>query len=68
MLHRLWQRGLTPEKGLQAVVRDGNGGLGEAVAYIYGTRVIEQRCVLHKLRHVADKSREDEAWARARKR
>jgi len=49
LLHRLWQRGLTPEKGLQAVVRDGNGGLGEAVAYVYGTTVIEQRCVFHKL-------------------
>lgn len=59
LLHRLWQRGLTPEKGLQAVVRDGNGGLGEAIAFVYGTTVIEQRCVFHKLRNVADKSRED---------
>lgn len=59
LLHRLWQRGLTPEKGLRAVVRDGNGGLGEAVAYVYGTSVSEQRCVFHKLRNVADKSRED---------
>ena len=57
LLNRLWQRGLQPEKGLQMVVRDGGGGLGEAVALVYGSAVIEQRCLFHKLRNVADKCR-----------
>jgi hypothetical protein len=54
LLNRLWQRGVQPEKGLQMVVRDGSGGLGEAVALVYGSTVIEQRCLFHKLRNVAD--------------
>jgi hypothetical protein len=57
LLHRLWQRGVQAEQGLQMVVRDGCGSLGEAVALVYGTGVIEQRCIFHKLRNVADKSR-----------
>lgn len=59
LLDRLWERGVRPEAGLQAVIRDGKGELGAAVAQVYGTRVIEQRCVFHKLRNVADKARED---------
>ncbi len=59
LVHRLWQRGLRPENGLQAVIRDGCGKLGEALAYVYGTSVIEQRCIFHKLRNVSDKCRED---------
>jgi transposase-like protein len=59
MSHRLWERGLRPEKGLQAVIRDGCGELGEAIAWVYGTTVLEQRCIFHKLRNVADKCRED---------
>ena len=58
-VHRLWERGLRPERGLQAVIRDGCGELGEAIAWVYGTTVIEQRCIFHKLRNVADKCRED---------
>jgi putative transposase len=58
-VHRLWERGLRPETGLQAVIRDGCGELGEAIAWVYGTTVIEQRCTFHKLRNVADKCRED---------
>jgi len=58
LLDRLWERGVRPEAGLQAIIRDGKGELG-AVAQVYGTRVIEQRCVFHKLRNVADKARED---------
>ena len=38
-VHRLWERGLRPENGLQAV--------------------LEQRCIFHKLRNVADKCREE---------
>lgn len=59
LLHRWWQRGLQPEKGLQMVVRDGSGGLGEAVALVYGSQVIEQRCLFHKLRNVTDACRSD---------
>jgi len=59
LLNRLWQRGVRPENGLQMVVRDGNGGLGEAVALVYGSQVIEQRCLFHKLRNVADKCRSE---------
>lgn len=59
MSHRLWERGLRPERGLQAVIRDGCGELGEAIAWVYGSTVIEQRCLFHKLRNVADKCREE---------
>ena len=59
LVNRLWKRGLRPENGLQAVIRDGCGKLGEALAYVYGTSVIEQRCIFHKLRNVSDKCRED---------
>ena len=45
LLNRLGQRGVQPEKGLQMVVRDGSGGLGEAVAFVSGSEVIEQRCL-----------------------
>jgi putative transposase len=58
-VHRLWERGVRPENGLQAVIRDGCGELGEAVAWVYGTTVIEQRCIFHKMRNVADKCREE---------
>jgi putative transposase len=58
-VHHLWERGLHPETGLQAVIRDGCGELGEAIAWVYGTTVIEQRCIFHKLRNVADKCREE---------
>jgi putative transposase len=59
LLNRLWQRGVRPENGLQMVVRDGSGGLGEAVALAYGSQVLEQRCLFHKLRNVADKCRSE---------
>ena len=50
---------MRPENGLQAVIRDGCGELGEAMAWVYGTSVIEQRCIFHKMRNVADKCREE---------
>jgi putative transposase len=58
-VHRLWERGLRPENGLQAVIRDGCGELGEAIAWVYGSTVLEQRCIFHKLRNVSDKCREE---------
>jgi putative transposase len=59
LVNRLWERGVRPENGLQAVIRDGCGELGEAVAMVYGSRVVEQRCIFHKLRNVAEKCREE---------
>jgi len=59
LLNRLWERGVKPERGLQMVVRDGSGGLGEALAFVYGSTVLEQRCLFHKLRNVADKARSE---------
>ena len=58
-VHRLWQRGVRLERGLQAVIRDGNGELGEALAWVYGARLLEQRCIFHKLRNVADQCRKE---------
>jgi putative transposase len=57
LVQRLWEHGCTPEKGLQLVVRDGSGGLGEALALVYGTTVPEQRCIFHKLQNVSKKCR-----------
>ena len=59
LVHRVWQRGVRPEEGLQAVIRDGSGELGEALALVYGATIVEQRCIFHKLRNVADKCREE---------
>jgi putative transposase len=59
LVQRLWERGCQPERGLQRIVRDGSGGLGEALALIYGTTVPEQRCVFHKLQNVATKCRSE---------
>jgi hypothetical protein len=59
LLDRLEARGLRPEAGLQAIIRDGKGELGAAVAQVYAGLVLEQRCIFHKLRNVADKARED---------
>lgn len=57
LVHRLWEHGCCPEKGLRLVVRDGSGGLGEALALVYGTTVPEQRCLFHKLQNVSKKAR-----------
>lgn len=54
LLNRLYDRGVTPENGLQAVIRDGSGGLGEAIDLVYGQSVVDQRCIFHKLKNVAD--------------
>jgi Transposase, Mutator family len=55
LVQRLWERGCQPEQGLQLVVRDGSGGLGEALALVYGATVPEQRCIFHKLQNVGKK-------------
>jgi len=59
LLNRLWNREVQPEKGLQMIVRDGSGGLEEAVALVYGKSVLDQRCVFHKLKNVGDKVRSE---------
>jgi len=58
-LNRLKKRGIRAEKGLQAVIRDGGGGLGQALSKVYGSTVVDQRCIFHKLKNVADKCRTD---------
>lgn len=59
LLHRLEQRGVSPENGLKAVVRDGGGGLKQAIELVYGSKVIDQRCIFHKLQNVSKASRKD---------
>lgn len=59
LLNRLEQRGVRPEKGLKAVVRDGGGGLGQAVELVYGSTVIDQRCIFHKLKNVSAACRKE---------
>jgi transposase-like protein len=56
-LTQLKGRGVTPEKGLKAIIRDGGGGLGQALDLVYGSTVIDQRCIFHKLKNVRDKCR-----------
>src|SRR5260370_10214477 len=58
-LNRLQKRGVTAEKGLQAIIRDGGGGLGQALGLVYGSTVVDQRCIFHKLKNVRDKCRTD---------
>jgi putative transposase len=59
LVHRLWERGCQPERGLQLVVRDGSGGLGEALALVYGATIREQRCIFHKLQNVSTRCRSE---------
>jgi len=55
LVQRLWERGVKLETGLQAIVRDGSEGLEQALDYIYGSALVQQRCIFHKLRNVSDK-------------
>ncbi len=41
------------------IVRDGCGGLGKALVNVYGNSLLAQRCIFHKLKHVADKASTD---------
>lgn len=41
------------------IVRDGCGGLEAAVAQVYGSCVLDQRCVFHKLHNMASKMRSE---------
>lgn len=55
LVQRLWERGVKVESGLQAIVRDGSEGLEQALDYVYGSALVQQRCIFHKLRNVRDK-------------
>ena len=57
LLNRLWKREVTAEQCLKMMVRDGCGGLGEAVALVYGNSILDQRCIFHKLKNVGEKVR-----------
>ena len=54
-MQRLWERGGKLETGLQAMVRDGTEGLEQALDDVYGSALLQQRCIFHKLRHVSSK-------------
>jgi Transposase, Mutator family len=55
LVQRLWALGVKLETGLQAIVRDGSEGLEQALDYVYGSALVQQRCIFHKLRNVGDK-------------
>jgi putative transposase len=55
LVQRLWERGVKLETGLEAIVRDGSEGLEQALDYVYGSALVQQRCIFHKLRNVSDK-------------
>ncbi len=55
LVQRLWERGVKLETGLQAIVRDGTEGLEQALDYVYGSALVQQRCIFHKLRNVSHK-------------
>lgn len=55
LVQRLWERGVKLETGLQAIVRDGTEGLEQALDYVYGSALVQQRCIFHKLRNVRNK-------------
>jgi putative transposase len=58
-LKRLKERDVDAQYGLKMIVRDGCGGLGKALAHVFGNRILDQRCIFHKLRNVADKASTD---------
>ncbi len=51
LVQRLWERGVKLETGLQANVRDGSEGLEQALDYVYGSTLVQQRCIFHTLRN-----------------
>jgi transposase-like protein len=52
-LQDLWARGLQGAN-LKLVVHDGSTGLESALASVYGTGIVSQRCVCHKMANALD--------------
>ncbi len=48
----LYDRGLTPERGLRLAIGDGAGGLREALKFVYFGRLPQQRCHFHKIQRI----------------
>src|SRR5437763_363632 len=48
LLDRLVERGAKAENGLKAIIRDGCGGLGQAVELVYAQSVVDQRCIFRQ--------------------
>ena len=55
LVQRLWERGVKLETGLQAIGREGSEGLEQALDSVYGSALVQQRCIFHKVRNVSDK-------------
>ena len=55
LVQRLWERGVKLETGLQAIGREGSEGLEQALDSVYGSALLQQRCIFHKVRNVSDK-------------
>src|SRR5437763_5870105 len=55
-LKRLKEREVSASHGLKMIVRDGCGGLGKALAQVYGNSILDQRCIFHKLKNVVDEA------------
>ncbi len=51
LVQRLWKRGVKVETGLQAIVRAGGEGLEQALDYVDGSALVQQRCIFHPLRN-----------------
>lgn len=43
------------ETGLEAIVRDAIPGLEQALDYVFGSALVQHRCIFHTLRNVSDK-------------
>ncbi len=54
LVQRLWARGLRLEAGRTVLVREGGDGLEAAIGVVYGTRVVDQRCLFHQRKNVTD--------------
>ena len=55
LVKRLWKRGVKEVTGLQAIVPDGSEGLEQALDFLYGSALLQQRCIFHTLRKVSNK-------------
>jgi transposase-like protein len=54
LLERLEQRGLQAENGLEMVVHDGGKAFAAALDLVYLGSILDQRCIFHKIRNLAE--------------